>query len=135
MIWLLLGQCWKKFGNFLFHHLVALPGIETVKWFQPNFFQQEKSATKGGSPGIVVMVGDSCFKGCDFESRHRILDGLFSNLFVVKIVICDWKDENKWKRSRGRPVFKKIQQQCLFTFWDDNQCWGRKSRSRATLHW
>ena len=27
------------------------------------------------SPGLVVMGGDSCFKGHGFESRHRILDG------------------------------------------------------------
>ena len=29
----------------------------------------------GGSPGLVVMGGDSCFEGCGFESHHRILDG------------------------------------------------------------
>ena len=28
-----------------------------------------------GSPGLVVMGEDSCSKGCEFESRHRILDG------------------------------------------------------------
>ena len=28
-----------------------------------------------GSPGLVVMGGDSHFKGCGFESRRRILDG------------------------------------------------------------
>ena len=32
---------------------------------------------------------------------------IFSNLFVVKIVICIWKDENKWKRGRDRPIFLK----------------------------
>ena len=42
----------------------------------------------GVSPGLVVMRGDSCFKGREFESRHRILDGHFSHLFVVKIVMC-----------------------------------------------
>ena len=35
------------------------------------------------------MGGDSCSKGCEFESRHRILDGhdifhgSFSHVFVV----------------------------------------------------
>ena len=29
----------------------------------------------GGSPGLVVMGGDSCSKGRGFESRRRILDG------------------------------------------------------------
>ena len=31
---------------------------------------------KGGSPGLVVMGGDSRSEGCGFESQ-RILDGLF----------------------------------------------------------
>ena len=57
--------------------------------------------------GLVVMVGDSCSKGCEFESRHRILDGHFSHLFVVKIVMCVWRDENKLKRGWGWPIFKK----------------------------
>ena len=38
----------------------------------------------GGSPGLVVIGGDSCSKGHVFESQHHILDG---HLFVVKIVI------------------------------------------------
>ena len=29
----------------------------------------------GGSPGLVVMGGDSCSKGPEFESRHHILNG------------------------------------------------------------
>ena len=31
----------------------------------------------GGSPGLMVMGGDSCSKGRGFESRHHILDGHF----------------------------------------------------------
>ena len=38
--------------------------------------------------GLVVMGGDSCSKGREFESRNHILDGHFSQLFVVKIVMC-----------------------------------------------
>ena len=30
------------------------------------------------------MGGDSCSTGREFESQHRILDGHFSHLFVVK---------------------------------------------------
>ena len=41
-----------------------------------------------GSPGLVVMGGDSCSKGHEFESKYRVLDGHFSNLFVGKIVMC-----------------------------------------------
>ena len=43
----------------------------------------------------MVMGGDSRPKGRGFESRYWILDGHFSHLFVVKIVMCVLKDENK----------------------------------------
>ena len=43
----------------------------------------------GGSPGLVVMGGESRSKGRGFDSRHPILDGhfftIFHKLFVVKI--------------------------------------------------
>ena len=44
----------------------------------------------GGSPGLVVMGGDSCSKGHEFKSRHRILDAHFSHRYVfeVKFVMC-----------------------------------------------
>ena len=35
------------------------------------------SVLQGGSPGLVVMGGDSCSKGRVFESRHHILDRHF----------------------------------------------------------
>ena len=35
----------------------------------------------------MVMGGDSDAKGCELESRHRILDGHFSHLFVAKVVL------------------------------------------------
>ena len=38
----------------------------------------------GGSPGLVVMGGDSLSKGCGFESRHRILDGHFFTYICCK---------------------------------------------------
>ena len=33
------------------------------------------------------MGGDSCSEGHGFESLHHILEGHFSNIFVVKIVM------------------------------------------------
>ena len=60
------------------------------------------------SPGVVVMGGDSCSRGCGFEFQHPILDGHFSHWFVVKIVIFVWKHENKTKKSRGWPILKKF---------------------------
>ena len=48
------------------------------------------------------MGGDSCSKGREFKSRHHILDGhFFTYLFVVKFVLCVWKDKNKWKRGES----------------------------------
>ena len=35
----------------------------------------------------MVVEGDSHFEDPEFESQHRILDGIFSYLFVVKIVM------------------------------------------------
>ena len=49
----------------------------------------------------MVMVGESSSKGCKFESWHCILDGHFSHLFVVKIVMCVWKNKNKMKKRPG----------------------------------
>ena len=62
--------------------------------------RERDTRKKGGSPGLVVMGGDSYSKGHEFESPHLILDGHFSHLFVVKIAICVWKDDKKWKRGR-----------------------------------
>ena len=38
----------------------------------------------------MVMGGDSCSEGYGFKSQHCILDRIFSNLFVIKIVMFDW---------------------------------------------
>ena len=60
----------------------------------------------GGSPGLVVLGGDSCSKGHWFKSQSWILDGHVSHLIVVEIVMFNWTDENKWKRGRGWTIFK-----------------------------
>ena len=39
------------------------------------------------SPGLVVMGGDSCTKGYEFESRHHILEGHFFTFICCKIVM------------------------------------------------
>ena len=43
-------------------------------------------------------------EGHGFKSQHHILDGHFSHILVVKIVMFVCKDENKWKRGRGWPI-------------------------------
>ena len=52
----------------------------------------------------MVMGEDSCPECHGFESQHCILDGHFSHIFVVKIVMFVRKDENKLKRGRGWPI-------------------------------
>ena len=42
-----------------------------------------KHLNHGESPGLVVMVGDSCSKGREFESWH-ILDGHFFTFICCK---------------------------------------------------
>ena len=39
---------------------------------------------QGRSPGLVVMGGDSYSEGCEFESRHCILDGVFFTCICCK---------------------------------------------------
>ena len=55
----------------------------------------------------MVMGEDSCSKGCEFEFWHRILDGNFSHLFVVKIVMCVSKTEINQKEAGAGPFFLK----------------------------
>ena len=62
---------------------------------------------KTGSPGLVVMGRDSCSEGREFKSQHIKLDGLFPQLFVVRIVMFVWRGEDKWKRGRCWPILKK----------------------------
>ena len=69
--------------------------------------QRASNNWMGVSPGLVVMGGDSCSKGREFESGHHIMDGHFSHLFVVKIVMFVWRNETKWKRGQGWPILKK----------------------------
>ena len=55
----------------------------------------------------MVMGRDSRSEGRGFESRHRILDGHFSHIFVVKLYCLFEKTENKPKRGRGWTIFLK----------------------------
>ena len=68
--------------------------------------KQIKEVIEGGSPGLVVMGGESCSEGHGFERLQHILDGPFSHIFVVIIVMFAWLDQHKWKTSRGWPIFK-----------------------------
>ena len=64
----------------LFHGL-SLPSLSTKSTLPTHqvLFDLRSRLIKPTqrSPGLVVMGGDSCSKGCEFESLHRILDGHF----------------------------------------------------------
>ena len=51
-----------------------------------NYFKNGNKLEKGrgGSPGLVVMGGDSRSEVCGFESRHHILDGHFFTYICCK---------------------------------------------------
>ena len=42
---------------------------------------------RGGSPGLVVLGGDSRSEGRGLESQRQILDGHFFTLICCKIVL------------------------------------------------
>ena len=62
----------------------------------------------GWSPGLVVKRGDSHSEGCEFNSRHWVLDGHFFTLVCSQFcIVCFKKNKNKRKRGRGWPTFKR----------------------------
>ena len=67
-------------------HVVAyfeLPHACNVNKFYRNVCKTFKINFKlDGSPGLVVMAGDSCPKGCGFESQHSLLDILFTFILL-----------------------------------------------------
>ena len=67
------------------------------------------------SPGLAVMVEDSCSKGGGFESQHHILDRHISHIFVVKIVMMFvWKDQNLTINETGLAHFLWIKKWKIF---------------------
>ena len=59
------------------------------------------------SPGLVVMGEDSVSKGRGFKSKHHILDGHFSYLFVVKIACLFEKTKINKKESEMAHFLKR----------------------------
>ena len=60
----------------------------------------------GGSPGLVVMGGDSCFKGCEYKSQHLILDGYFFHIPICcKFFNVCWKRQKQMKKMLGLAHF------------------------------
>ena len=61
----------------------------------------------GGSPGLVVMGGDSCSKGRGFESRRRILDGHDTLICCETCVVCLKRPKINEGGAEVGPIFKK----------------------------
>ena len=59
----------------------------------------------GGSPGLVVMGGDSCSKGDGFESQGCILVEYLSHLFVEKLQSLFEKTKINEKEAGDGPFF------------------------------
>ena len=57
------------------------------KYTYKSVANRETTLTGGGSPGLMVMGGDSCSEGCGFKSQHYILDGHFSTFICVKFLL------------------------------------------------
>ena len=54
------------------------------KMFEKNKNKGRIGISWGESPGLVVIGGDSCSKGCDFKSQQRILYGYFFTFICCK---------------------------------------------------
>ena len=59
-------------------------------WLQIRYVEEPWSSGYGGG---------SCLEGREFESQNHILNEHFSHLFVLRIVMFVWKDENKQKEA------------------------------------
>ena len=88
-------DCWKTYKNSLFLDEMPQKKTSTEKSILATMSTIKKTSRAGGSPGLVVKGG------CEFESRHWILDGYFSHYFFLKFVFLFEKTENKRKRGRG----------------------------------
>ena len=65
----------------------------------------------------MVMGGDSHSKGRGFESRHHILDGHFSHIFVVQICnVCSKRPKINEKEARVGPFLKIKECLCSLVF-------------------
>ena len=51
---------------------------------KPSERRTKQTHVEGGSPGLVVMGGDSYSEGRGFESRHHILDRHFFTFICSK---------------------------------------------------
>ena len=60
------------------------------KAYQSKLDQINWISKIGGSPGLVVMGGDSRSEGREFKSQHCILDGhvIFTSICCKNCIVC-----------------------------------------------
>ena len=64
-----------------YDHFVIVSGKATLSFDCSRVGIADKHCLeKGGSPGLVVMGGNSYSKGREFESWHHIMDGYFVHI-------------------------------------------------------
>ena len=80
-------------------------GLESRYGWEKNRIYKKRK--EGSSPGVMVMGGDSCSKGCGFKSQHCILDGHFFTYICSKNCndVCLKRPKTNNKRDRGLPIF------------------------------
>ena len=77
-------QCYLKYDYGTYN-----ASVSGVVVSGPDYCDDEHGKTKRRKPCSSGYGGDSCPKGHEFESQHRILDGhFFSYVFAVKFVMC-----------------------------------------------
>ena len=77
--------------------------LSKVIWLQISWYHRYFPT----SPGPVVIGGDSCSRGCGFESQHRTLDGHFHIDLMQKIVLfVSLKRPKKQKKRPGMTHLK-----------------------------
>ena len=72
--------------------------LESRSSCQTYFSITKQCFTEGESPGLVVMRGISCLRGCEFESQRLILYGEFTHSFVLRLYFC--LNERKYMKKR-----------------------------------
>ena len=69
-------------------------------------------AGRAGIHCLVVIGGDSCLRGREFESQHLILDGYFSHFCCCQsCMVCSKRPKRNWNRTAifiKRPFIRTI---------------------------
>ena len=78
---------------------------------------KEEGQREDRNPDLVIMAGDSCCKGCGFESEHRTLDGhFFTFICCKKWNVCLKKTKINLKRP-GMTHLKNVATKSLYLEW------------------